>query len=141
MDIENKMEKQKEKKLAYKTLVELTKKSDPGMYFSRFKILEEIKDKIMKENGLEWIHYRSGYKVNYSKNSYGRIDSEKVKIDLDDILPKKKTLPIALEELVSEGKAKKIVAIDQAWPNMDYYKMDNCNGFYYRAILGEENGK
>ncbi|MGY4883964.1 MAG: hypothetical protein ACP5NZ_00090 [Nanobdellota archaeon] len=132
------MKKEKEKKVAYESLVELTKQSDPEVYFSKFKILEHIKYNIEKKMDCN-IHYRTGHKLNTWKNEYGRLQWKDETIDLEDILPKIKTLPIALEELVEEGKAKKIMVVDQRWGENPPYTFDNTNTFFYRAILGGKN--
>lgn len=136
------MEKQKEKQTLYESLVELTKASDPEIYFSRYRVLEHVKGKIEKEFGCN-IHYRAGYKQNWYQDGLGRWDSDVERIDLDEVLPRKKNVSPALEELVKEGKAKKIVAVLQGWnltEDFPRYNTDDFNGYFYRAILsGEEN--
>ena len=92
------MEKEKEKQVIYNSLVELTQRSEtPDIYFTRNDVLENIKKNIEEEKGA-YIHYRSAYTIRDDK-----------KIDLNEILPKKKTLPLNLEELSQEGKIQKIV--------------------------------
>jgi len=99
------MEKEQEKEIIYKSLVELTKESESNRYFSRKRIFEHIKNEIEKEKGVA-IHYRAGYSGNPHWNQQSRID-------LDDVLPKQKTLPLSIEELVKEGKIQEIVTITQ----------------------------
>ena len=138
------MVQQKEKQTLYESLVELTKASDPEIYFSRYKILEHVKDKIEKEFGCN-IHYRAVYKRNWYQDGLGRWNSNTERIDLDDVLPRKKNVSTALEELVKEGKAKKVSVVLQGWnltEDFPRYNTDDFNGYFYRAMLpAEENAQ
>ena len=107
--------------------MELTKDAESNVYFSRKRIIEQIKEKIEKETGFD-IHYRAGYKTNYFTED-GGLNWNKGRIDLNDVLPRQKTLPLALEALVKEGKAEAIIT-----------ESGGCGGKvkFYRAILGDK---
>ncbi len=104
------MNKEKEKQIVYKGLVELTEApGDSNAYFTRGKIMEHIKQKAAEERGAEpFVSYRSAHVWDPEKG-------EEVKISLDGVLPRYKNLPGHLEELIQEGKASKVMPISQGW--------------------------
>jgi hypothetical protein len=92
------MNKETEKQMIYQELVELTKNSEPNDYFSKYTILDAIKE------GME-----CGYVPNGN-------------------LPGKNRLGPNLEELVGEGKVKKMVG------NATRGCVDGKVYTFYRAI-------
>lgn len=123
------MEKEKEKQIVYDGLVKLTSEAEPNKYFSRKRIIEEIKKDIEEEKKIE-VHYRAGYKAKYKQYLDGTWDYVgNERIDLNDVLPRQKTLASNLEELAKEGKVETITT-----------ESGGCGGFvkFYRAILGEK---
>ena len=97
------MEKEKEKKILYNSLADLTERSLPEVYFSKERILYNLKSKIEKETHGD-IYYRKCY-VNLNSIHF---KGEEV-INLDEILPTKKNLKPFLEELVEEGKIQRVL--------------------------------
>ncbi len=94
------MDKDKEKQTIYKRVVELTEKAEPNKYFSKGAILKYIKEAIEEEIG--------GIFENSRKVSkYLGGDNFEV-IDLDEILPRQKSMRPLLEELVKEGKVQEV---------------------------------
>ncbi len=120
------MEKEKEKQIVYEGLAELTKQSDPKTYFSRKKIMEQVKNKIEKETGFG-IHYRAGYKTNYQTKD-GGLNWNNERIDLNDSLPRQKTLSVALEELVKEGKVEAIITESGGYGGSVQFYRANLDG-------------
>jgi hypothetical protein len=101
------MDKEKEKERIYGSLVNLTSGTPENRYFSRKRIMEQVKEDIEKEIKGE-IQYRTAYKDELKEDRFGRPYNETKKINVDKILPKQKTLPTNLEELAKEGKVDEI---------------------------------
>ena len=87
-----------EKEAIYESLVELTKRSEAeNIYFSRNKILQNIKEKLEKD-GLSEVYYR------------GLCDIEgKIKDLGHGTLPRQKSLKPCLEKLSKEGRVDEII--------------------------------
>ena len=97
------MEREQEKEIIYNGLLKLTNDSEPNRYFSKKLILEYIKEGIELETDSH-IHFRKGIILKYLGGS--NFDSEK--INLNETLPRQKTLGPNLEELTKEGKVQKV---------------------------------
>ena len=94
------MDKEKEKQTIYDRLVELTEQSKPNKYFSKGAILEYIKESIEEEIGGI---FEGSRKVTKSLGG-GNFEE----IDLDEMLPRQKSMRPLLEELVREKKVQEV---------------------------------
>ncbi len=105
------MEKEKEKQTIYDRVVELTENGRPNEYFSKSYILEYIRKAIEEETGAGILpSTRKAEHVEWVKSEVsGKYNPNATKIDIDDMLPRQKSMRPLLEELAEEGKLETVL--------------------------------
>jgi hypothetical protein len=102
------MDKYKEKQVIYDRLVELTETAAPNEYFSKIELLKYIREAIEEETA-SFMQYssRKAKHVEWTLSESGNAYPKETTIDIDEMLPRQKSMRPLLEELVKEGRIEK----------------------------------